>query len=129
MTLNDIFSEYGRLFNKLLNYDLNNFGQDIFFPVIKGIFILLIFLIVIGGIFFVSLYFYEEIKKWLRYKKKGQNDFSSIKTEIKINRNDWEKVGNREGLYCYYCTKKLHLESLRNGENYYCDDCYLKLSK
>lgn len=48
--------------------------------------------------------------------------------ELKINRNDWKKVGNREGLYCYYCTKKLHLQSWKNIENYYCDQCYEKLS-
>jgi hypothetical protein len=65
----------------------------------------------------------------ISYPKNNQEmNHQTKRDEIKINRNDWKKVGNREGLYCYYCTKKLHLESWKNIENYYCDECYEKLS-
>jgi len=120
MTLNDIL-------NGILNYNLNNLGRDIF-PVIQGFVYFGGFLFLVFGVIFVSYYFYEEIKKWMGYKSIQDTNQSVVKDEIRIHKNDWVRVGNREGLYCYYCTKKLHLESWKNIENYYCDECYERLS-
>lgn len=122
MTLNDIFTG-------IINYDLNELGKNFLSPFGKGIYYgvvgIFLVLVVISGIL-VLLELYQLITK--KFTSKKTSETSQPHTGIKIDKNDWERVGNREGLYCYYCTKKLHLESWKNIKNYYCDECYEKLS-
>ena len=115
MTLVDIY-------NQIINYDLMNLRKDLIIPGIKLIvFFGVVFFLLIGSIF-VVFYLFLELKKLLK-----RRTVKVDKNPMKIDRKDWVKVDNREGLYCYYCTKKLNLSSWKNLENYYCDVCHEKL--
>jgi len=96
---------------------------------------------IVSGLFFTPLFIVILllIQKVILYIKGGQktinnNQIHTNRIEEKnkfklkeVDQEGWDRVGNREGLYCYYCTKKLHNESWKNRENYYCDECHKKL--
>ena len=116
MTLTDIY-------HGIINYNLENIGKDFVIPTIKVIFFFGVGLFIFFGLIFIILYFSSEFFNIFKDKK---NQVESRKFEI--HKKEWVKVGNREGLYCYYCTKKLTIESWKNAANYYCEECYQKLS-
>jgi hypothetical protein len=47
----------------------------------------------------------------------------STSKELKMGRRDFEPT---EGLYCYFCTKKLGLEGFERNGRFYCKECFSK---
>lgn len=116
MTLND-------LFQRIMNYNLENIGKDFIIPMIPVIFVIVIVPTLIIIIFFVLFSIYE---KFFSKKSSVTQDNSHISN---FNNNDWVSVSNKKDLYCYVCTAKLNLESWKNSEKFFCNLCYEKIRR
>ena len=115
MTLIDIY-------HQIINYDLTNLGKDLIIPGFKVIVLLGIVLILLVFLIFLIQYIFSKFSK--KFRKRTDNVNHNVQ---KVDRKDWVRVDSGEGLYCYYCTKKLTLNSWKNLENYYCEECHSKL--
>lgn len=124
MTIADIF-------NAIVNYNLNNVGEDFVSPLVKvGGFMILVAL-AFGAIAIVlMLIFSFVVDLWVSRKTKDIDTqvVKSLKKELNLDKHSWNKVGNQSGLYCYCCTNKLPIQSWENKGNFYCDECYKKFS-
>jgi len=63
--------------------------------------------------------------------RKARASFESVKLPVisSVTSKDGHVFTPSSDLYCYWCTKKLGLQSWERAEKYYCQDCYDNICK